>query len=62
MLETGIRTGDTVHPMLEGTGLYRTIRFAAKQMPQQAIAKRAKADIVVITACGERANEVEIWV
>ena len=38
--------------------LYRDHSVAAKTVLQQAIAKQAKADIVVIAACGERANEV----
>lgn len=59
MLETGIRTIDTVHPMLEGgTGFIPGPFGCGKTVLQQAIAKQAKADIVVIAACGERANEV----
>lgn len=59
LLETGVRTIDTLHPMLEGgTGFIPGPFGCGKTVLQQAIAKQAKADIVIVAACGERANEV----
>jgi V/A-type H+/Na+-transporting ATPase subunit A len=59
LLETGIRTIDTLHPMLEGgTGFIPGPFGCGKTVLQQAIAKQAKADVVIVAACGERANEV----
>ena len=48
-METGIRVIDTMNPMLEGTG---------KTVLQHALARFADADVIIMAACGERANEV----
>ena len=59
MLETGVRTIDTLNPMVEGgTGFIPGPFGSGKTVMQHAISKQAEADIVVIAACGERANEV----
>jgi V/A-type H+-transporting ATPase subunit A len=64
LLETGIRTIDTANPIVEGgTGFIPGPFGTGKTVLQHAISKQAEADIVVIAACGERANEVvEIFV
>ena len=59
MLETGVRTIDTVNPIVEGgTGFIPGPFGTGKTVLQHAISKQAEADIVIIAACGERANEV----
>jgi V/A-type H+/Na+-transporting ATPase subunit A len=59
LLETGVRTIDTLNPMVEGgTGFIPGPFGSGKTVLQHAISKQAEADIVVIAACGERANEV----
>lgn len=59
LLETGIRILDTLHPMLEGgTGFIPGPFGCGKTVLQQSIAKQANADVVVVAACGERANEL----
>ena len=59
LLETGIRTIDTMNPILEGgTGFIPGPFGAGKTVIQHAISKQAEADIVIMAACGERANEV----
>ncbi len=59
LLETGVRTMDTLHPMLEGgTGFIPGPFGSGKTVLQHAISKQADADIVIVAACGERANEV----
>jgi len=59
VLETGIRTIDTLNPITEGgTGFIPGPFGCGKTVLQHAISKQAEADIVVIAACGERANEV----
>lgn len=59
LLETGIRTIDTINPIVEGgTGFIPGPFGTGKTVLQHAISKQAEADIVVIAACGERANEV----
>jgi len=59
LLETGVRTIDTLNPMTEGgTGFIPGPFGSGKTVLQHAISKQAEADIVVIAACGERANEV----
>ncbi len=59
LLETGVRTIDTLNPMVEGgTGFIPGPFGSGKTVLQQAISKQAEADIVVMAACGERANEV----
>ena len=59
LLETGVRTIDTVNPIVEGgTGFIPGPFGTGKTVLQHAISKHAEADIVIIAACGERANEV----
>ena len=59
LLETGVRTIDTINPIVEGgTGFIPGPFGTGKTVMQHAISKQAEADIVVIAACGERANEV----
>ena len=59
LLETGVRIVDTLHPMLEGgTGFIPGPFGSGKTVLQQALAKQADADVVIVAACGERANEV----
>ena len=59
LLETGVRTIDTLNPMVEGgTGFIPGPFGSGKTVMQQAISKQAEADIVIVAACGERANEV----
>lgn len=59
LLETGVRTIDTVNPIVEGgTGFIPGPFGTGKTVMQHAISKQAEADIVIIAACGERANEV----
>lgn len=59
LLETGVRTIDTLTPMVEGgTGFIPGPFGSGKTVLQQAISKQAEADIVIVAACGERANEV----
>jgi len=64
LLETGVRIIDTANPIVEGgTGFIPGPFGTGKTVLQHAISKQAEADIVVIAACGERANEVvEIFV
>lgn len=64
LLETGVRIIDTANPICEGgTGFIPGPFGTGKTMLQHAISKQAEADIVIIAACGERANEVvEIFV
>lgn len=58
-LETGVRTIDTLNPIVEGgTGFIPGAFGTGKTVLQHAISKQAEADIVIIVACGERANEV----
>jgi V/A-type H+-transporting ATPase subunit A len=59
LLETGVRTIDTLNPIVEGgTGFIPGPFGCGKTVLQHAISKQAEADIVVVAACGERANEV----
>ena len=64
LLETGVRTIDTANPIVEGgTGFIPGPFGTGKTVLQHAISKQADADIVIMAACGERANEVvEIFV
>ncbi len=64
LLETGVRIIDTANPICEGgTGFIPGPFGTGKTVLQHAISKQASADIVIIAACGERANEVvEIFV
>ena len=59
LMETGVRTIDTLNPIVEGgTGFIPGAFGTGKTVLQHAISKQAEADIVIIAACGERANEV----
>lgn len=59
LLETGVRTIDTINPIVEGgTGFIPGPFGTGKTVLQHGISKQAEADIVIIAACGERANEV----
>lgn len=59
LLETGVRTMDTLNPIVEGgTGFIPGPFGSGKTVLQQAISKQADADVVIVAACGERANEV----
>ncbi|HKJ41705.1 MAG TPA: V-type ATP synthase subunit A [Sunxiuqinia sp.] len=58
-LETGIRVIDSLNPMVRGgTGFIPGAFGTGKTVLQHALAKQADADLIVIAACGERANEV----
>ncbi len=59
VLETGIRAIDTFNPIAEGgTGFIPGPFGAGKTVLQHAISKQANAEVIIIAACGERANEV----
>jgi len=59
VLETGVRLIDTVNPITEGgTGFIPGPFGSGKTVLQHIIAAHAQVDMVVICACGERANEV----
>lgn len=58
-METGFRAIDTFNPIAEGgTGFIPGPFGAGKTVLQHGISKQANADIIIIAACGERANEV----
>jgi V/A-type H+-transporting ATPase subunit A len=59
IMETGVRTIDTLNPIAEGgTGFIPGPFGCGKTVLQHAISKYAEADLIVLVACGERANEV----
>jgi len=59
IMETGVRPIDTFNPLAEGgTGFIPGPFGAGKTVLQHAISKQADADVIIIVACGERANEV----
>ncbi len=59
VMETGVRAIDTFNPMAEGgTGFIPGPFGAGKTVLQHAISKQADADVLIMVACGERANEV----
>ncbi len=59
IMETGIRVIDTLNPIAEGgTGFIPGPFGCGKTVLQHALSRQADADMVVIAACGERANEV----
>ena len=59
LLETGVRVIDTMNPILEGgTGFIPGPFGTGKTVLQHSLAKYAEADIIIMAACGERANEV----
>lgn len=59
IMETGVRCIDTLNPIAEGgTGFIPGPFGCGKTVLQHAIAKQGEADVIVMAACGERANEV----
>ncbi len=59
ILETGVRVIDTMNPIAEGgTGFIPGPFGCGKTVLQHALAKQANADMIIMAACGERANEV----
>ena len=59
IMETGVRVIDTFNPIAEGgTGFIPGPFGCGKTVLQHALAEQADADIIIMAACGERANEV----
>jgi V/A-type H+-transporting ATPase subunit A len=59
IMKTGVRIIDSFNPIAEGgTGFIPGPFGCGKTVLQHAIAKQGEADIIVMAACGERANEV----
>ncbi|MDR0295088.1 MAG: V-type ATP synthase subunit A [Prevotellaceae bacterium] len=59
VMETGVRVIDTFNPIAEGgTGFIPGPFGCGKTVLQHAISKQADAEIIIMAACGERANEV----
>ncbi|MCL2682141.1 MAG: V-type ATP synthase subunit A [Bacteroidales bacterium] len=59
IMETGVRVIDTFNPIAEGgTGFIPGPFGAGKTVLQHGISKQAEADVIIMAACGERANEV----
>ncbi|MBO4428120.1 MAG: V-type ATP synthase subunit A [Bacteroidales bacterium] len=59
IMETGLRVIDSFNPIAEGgTGFIPGPFGCGKTVLQHAIAKQGEADVIVMAACGERANEV----
>ncbi|MDR1226744.1 MAG: V-type ATP synthase subunit A [Prevotellaceae bacterium] len=59
MMETGVRVIDTFNPIAEGgTGFIPGPFGCGKTVLQHALAKQADANMIIMAACGERANEV----
>ncbi len=59
ILETGIRSIDTLNPIAEGgTGFIPGPFGCGKTVLQHSISQNANADMIIFAACGERANEV----
>lgn len=59
IMETGVRAIDTFNPIAEGgTGFIPGPFGCGKTVIQHALAKQAEADLIIVAACGERANEV----
>lgn len=58
-METGVRVIDTLNPIAEGgTGFIPGPFGCGKTVLQHLLAKHAEADLIIVVACGERANEV----
>lgn len=58
-METGIRIIDSLNPIVRGgTGFIPGAFGTGKTVLQHALSRQADADLIVIAACGERANEV----
>ena len=59
IMRTGVRVIDTFNPIAEGgTGFIPGPFGCGKTVLQHAIAKQGEADVIVMAACGECANEV----
>lgn len=59
IMETGVRVIDTLNPIAEGgTGFIPGPFGCGKTVLQHSLAKNAAADMIIVAACGERANEV----
>ena len=59
LMETGVRIIDTLNPIAEGgTGFIPGPFGCGKTVLQHALAKQGEADVIIMAACGERANEV----
>jgi len=59
LLETGVRIIDTLNPLMEGgTGFIPGPFGCGKTVLQHIVSQHASADLIVVAACGERANEV----
>lgn len=59
IMETGQRTIDTLNPIVEGgTGFIPGPFGCGKTVLQHALSKYGDADLIIVVACGERANEV----
>ncbi|MFH1692038.1 MAG: V-type ATP synthase subunit A [Candidatus Omnitrophota bacterium] len=59
LLQTGVRLMDTLNPIVEGgTGFIPGPFGSGKTVLQHIIAAHAQVDLVIVAACGERANEV----
>ena len=59
IMKTGVRIIDSFNPIAEGgTGFIPGPFGCGKTVLQHAIAKQGEADLIVMAACGERANEV----
>lgn len=59
LFQTGYRSIDFYNPLLEGgTGFVPGPFGTGKTVFQHTLSKQGEADIVIIAACGERANEV----
>jgi V/A-type H+-transporting ATPase subunit A len=59
IMETGVRCIDTLNPIAEGgTGFIPGPFGCGKTVLQHALAEQADADVIIMAACGERANEV----
>ncbi|MCF6333539.1 MAG: V-type ATP synthase subunit A [Draconibacterium sp.] len=58
-METGIRVIDSLNPIVEGgTGFIPGPFGTGKTVLQHSLSKQAEADMIIVAACGERANEV----
>ena len=59
IMETGVRVIDTFNPIAEGgTGFIPGPFGCGKTVLQHSLARQAEADMIIVAACGERANEV----
>ncbi len=59
VMETGVRVIDTFNPIAEGgTGFIPGPFGCGKTVLQHSLSKQADADVIIMAACGERANEV----